>query len=105
MPSSTPSASGSAPPESEVPGAARNHLDALVVAIAQYLGDLLGGLRQHHHHGQLPVGGKPIAVIGPHSRLGCDHTLAGTIVRNAATMRSRRCRTAASGSGIRNDIL
>ena len=41
-------------------GPARHHLDAFVVAIAQHLRDLLGGLRQHHHHGQLLVGGQPV---------------------------------------------
>ena len=42
-----------------------------------YESDGLTAYRQHHHHGQLPVGGKPIAVIGPHLTFGCDHTLAG----------------------------
>ena len=56
--------------------AARHHLDAVSMAVAQHFGDLLGGLRQHHHHRQLPVGGKPVAFVGAHLALGRDHALA-----------------------------
>ncbi len=38
-------------------GAARHHLDALLMAIFQDLRDLLGGIRQHHDHRRLAVGG------------------------------------------------
>ena len=57
-------------------GAARHHLDAIVVAVAQHRGDLCGGLRQHHHHRQRLVGGEPVGFVGPHLALGGDHPLA-----------------------------
>ena len=57
-------------------GPARHHLDALLVAIVQHLGDLFGGLRQHHHHGKLAVGGEPVALVRLHLALVRDHALA-----------------------------
>ena len=56
---------------------ARNDLDALIVAIAQHFGDLLRGLRQHHHHWQLPISGEPVGFVGAQLTLGCDDTLTG----------------------------
>ena len=73
-------------------GPARHDLDALVVAIAQHLGDLLGGLRQHHHHRQLPIGGEPVALVRPHLALGRDHALA----RHDGPQRRDDARAAAS---------
>ena len=58
-------------------GPARHHLDALIVAIAQHLGDLLGSLRKHHNHGQLAISGQPVTFIRSQFALGVDHALAG----------------------------
>ena len=57
-------------------GPARHHPDALVVAIAQHFRNLGGGLRQHHHHGQLAVGRQPVALIRAHFAFAGDHPLA-----------------------------
>ena len=57
-------------------GAARHHFDALGMAVSQHAADLLGGRRQHHHHGKLPIGGEPVRLVGPHLALGRDHTFA-----------------------------
>ena len=58
------------------PGPARHHLDAFAVAVGEHSGNLRRGLRQHHHHGQLPIGGKAIALVRPHGRFRSDHALA-----------------------------
>ena len=58
-------------------GPAWHHLDAFVVAIAQHLGDLLGGLRKHDNHRQLAIGGEPVAFVWSQFALRIDHTLAG----------------------------
>ena len=57
--------------------AARHHADLLLAAIFQDSGDLFHGLRQHHHHGHLPVGGEAVALIGTAAALLVDHALAG----------------------------
>ena len=86
-------------------GAARHHLDAFAVAIGSTCGDLLGGLRQHHHHRQLAVGGQPVGLERPHLALGGDHALARHDRAQAPRRsRSRRASTAPSASGIRNVI-
>src|SRR5579863_4566836 len=46
------------------------------MAVAEHRGNLFGGFRQHHHHRQLTVGGKPVAFEGPHRLLGGDDPLA-----------------------------
>ncbi len=56
-------------------GSARHHLDALAVAIGEHAAHLLRGLRQHHHHGERPVGGEPVGLVGTHLPLGRDHAL------------------------------
>src|SRR5262249_17820154 len=38
--------------------------------------DLIGGVRQHHNHRGLAVGGQPVRLVGPHRALGGDHALA-----------------------------
>ena len=48
----------------------------LVVAVAQHLGNLPGGFRQHHHHGQLVIGGQPVGFVGLHLAGARDHPLA-----------------------------
>ena len=57
-------------------GAARHHLDALAMAVREHARDLLGGLRQHHHHRERPVGGEPVGFVRAHLALGRDHALA-----------------------------
>ena len=57
-------------------GPARHHLDAVVVAIFQNLRDLLGGVRQHHHHRRLAIGGQRIGLVGQHLGGARDHALA-----------------------------
>ncbi len=57
-------------------GAARHNLDAFAMAIAEHGGDLRGGLRQHHNHRQLAIGGEPIALVRPHGLFGRDDALA-----------------------------
>ena len=47
-------------------GAARHHLDALLEAIFQHLRDLLGGVRQHHHHRRLAIGHQAIGFVRDH---------------------------------------
>ena len=58
------------------PGPARHHLDAFAVAVGEHGGDLRRGLRQHHHHGQLAIGGEPVALVGPHRLFRGDHAFA-----------------------------
>ena len=57
-------------------GAARHDLDALLVAIGENGRDLRRGLRQYHHHGQLPIGGQPVAFERPHPLFGGDDAFA-----------------------------
>jgi hypothetical protein len=75
-PSSTPSASGSAPPDSEVPAPRGTTLTLLVVAVAQDARDLFHRLRQHHHHRHLAVGGQPVGLEGAQLVGVVDHALA-----------------------------
>ena len=76
------------------PGAARHHLDALLEAIFQDPRNLFGGVREHHHHRRLAIGHQPIELVGQHfGRLSITPS-PGTIARSAATMASRRPRTA-----------
>ncbi len=56
-------------------GAARHHFDSSSVAIAQHIGNLLGGLGQHHHHGHLAVGRERIRFKGFHRGLDRDDAL------------------------------
>ena len=48
----------------------RHHPDAVVVAIAQHAGHLVGGFGQHHNHRKLLVGGQPVGFVGPHGGFG-----------------------------------
>ena len=57
-------------------GAARHHLDALLEAIFQHLRDLLGGVRQHHHHRRLAIGHQAIGFVRDHLGGTVDHALA-----------------------------
>ena len=58
-------------------GAARHHLDAVAAAVAQHLGHLGGGFRQHDHHRQGAVGGQRVALVDPPLRFGVGHAFAG----------------------------
>ena len=57
-------------------GAARHHLDALRMAVFQDLRDLFGGIRQHHDHRRLAIGGQPVGLVGAHLGRAVDHALA-----------------------------
>ena len=56
-------------------GPARHHLDALRMAEREHAAHLLRGLRQHHDHGELAIGGQAIGLVGAHLPLGGDHAL------------------------------
>ena len=57
-------------------GAARHHADAVVVAIAQNVGDLFGRVRQDDDHRQLLVGVEAVGLERFHLALMRDHALA-----------------------------
>ncbi len=56
-------------------GPPRHHLDAVLVAVAQYGGDLIGRVRQHHNQGKLPISGQAVRLIWAHFALRIDHAL------------------------------
>ena len=56
-------------------GPARHHLDALGVAELEHAADLRRGLWQHHHHGQLTIGGEPVAFVSAHLLVAGDDPL------------------------------
>ena len=86
------------------PGAARNHLDTFVMAIAQDLGDLQGCLGQHHDHGELPIGGQAIGLVRSHFRLVGNYALAADNGPQGGDYAASAVQTARSGSGMRTDI-
>ncbi len=57
-------------------GAARHHLDALLLAIFEDLRDLLGGVGQHDDHRRLAIGGQAIGFIRDHLGGAVDDALA-----------------------------
>jgi len=57
-------------------GAARHDADAALVAIFEDAGNLGHGLRQHHHQGNLAVGGEAVGLEGAHFGHRVDHALA-----------------------------
>ncbi len=57
--------------------AARHHVDLVRRTVAQDLGDLRRGLRQHDNHGQLAISCQAVAFIGAALVLAVDHALAG----------------------------
>ena len=58
-------------------GPARHDLDALGVTEGEHPAHLLSGLGQDYHHGQLPIRGQPIGLVGTHLPFSGDHPLAG----------------------------
>ena len=73
----TPSASGSAPPDRDVPGAAGHDLHVIVVAVLQNLRDMLDRFPQHDDQRQLPVRGQGVGLVGAHFAFLVDHTFSG----------------------------
>ena len=59
------------------PGPARHDLDPVLTTVAEDPGHLLGGVRQHHDHRHLAVGGEPVGLIGLELVLVDDDPLAG----------------------------
>ena len=70
--------------------AAGHHRDALPGAEAEYLLDLLGGVGQHRHHGELAVGGEAVALVGAKPFLVVQHALRG---QDAPELRNQRVQT------------
>ena len=72
-PTTTASAIGSAPPDSDVPAPRGTTRTPFAVAEAHDRGDLFGGFRQHHGERQLAVGGQAVGLVGLQAeRLGDD---------------------------------
>ena len=97
MPRRTPSASGKAPPESEVPAPRGTTLILFARAIAHHLLNLRRRLRQHGHHGRLTVSGEPVGFEGPQFLLMVDHAFA----RNDPPERFDNLGAAAQDAAIR----
>ena len=99
-PSKTPSASGSAPPESEVPAPRGTTLMPSVSQSLRNARDLGGGLGQHAGERRLAVGAQAVALVGLEGiRIG-DHALA----RNDGAKRGddRRLTGDHGGIGLRH---
>ena len=75
-PSRTPSASGSAPPDSDVPAPRGTTLTPCRWQYLRTLRDLLGRRRQHDDHRQLPIGGQSVGFIDAHLVLLDDDAFA-----------------------------
>jgi hypothetical protein len=58
-------------------GPARDHAHALLVAVAQHGGDLLGRVGQHHGERHLAVGREAVGLVGLEARLVGDDAVAG----------------------------
>ena len=71
--SSTPSASGRAPPESPVPAPRADDRHFQASACPHHLLDLFDGVGQHRDERDLPVRGQAVALVGSQVLLGVEH--------------------------------
>ena len=76
-PTTTASAIGSAPPDSDVPAPRGTTRMPLGVAEAHHRGDLLGGIGQHDGQRRLAIGGQAVGLVRLQPQRFGDHRFGG----------------------------
>ena len=76
-PTTTASAIGSAPPDSDVPAPRGTTRTPSGMAEAHHRGDLLGGVGQHDGQRRLAIGGQPVGLVRLQAQRFGDHRFGG----------------------------